>query len=117
ITQPSTLNFLVATNSEIQRKIELFIVAYLKAAIPSKVFVPANGGDDTEDAAALVPPYCAIECLETERLIQDESTCLVRAQAIYVTHIDDTITPQHSADVRAIHDALEQIPRGYNAAQ
>lgn len=34
-----------------------------------------------------------------------------------MTHIDDTKSSTHSAAVRAIHDALSNLPRGWYAPQ
>ncbi len=107
----------MATNSEIKRKVELWLCAKLGQAVPGLTFVPAKGGDDSNDAADLIPPYCFVEAGEMNKVLPGEPTYEGEASVTYVTHIDDTSSTVHSATVRQISDSLAGLDRGFDPAQ
>ncbi len=102
---------------DVKRKTELWLVEALTASIPSILFVPTKGGGTTADAAVIEPPYCAVESIDSEKMVGGENTWLVKVILTYVTHIDDTATPAHVAAVRTIYEVAEHLPRGFKAAQ
>ena len=107
--------------NEIKRKVERYLRGQLRAALPGQKFLTAKGGDDEEDGTpsdvSLSPPYAVIEATDAEKMLADEPTWMVEASVTYVTHIGDESAPAHSANVRAIYDTLEQLPRGFYPEQ
>jgi hypothetical protein len=97
--------------------VELWLCAQLGQAAPGLKFVPAKGGDDYNDAADLVPPYCFVEAGEMNMVLPGEPTYEGEASVTYVTHIDDTSSTAHSVAVRQISDALAGLDRGFDLAQ
>ncbi len=103
--------------NDIKRKIELWLCQELRMALPEQRFFPLKGGDDTNDAAVIEPPYTIVEAREAEKFIQDEPTWTVETALTLVTHIDEVSTPAHSVMVREIYEAVVAIGHGYNPEQ
>lgn len=104
--------------NEIKRKVELWLCGTLAAAVQSVRFFPTHGGSESDDAAEIEPPYCEVAVDGApEKVLAQESTWTVRVALGYLSHIDETDTPAHSATVRAIYEALGTLGRGYQAAQ
>lgn len=108
--------------NEIKRKVERFLRGHLREQVPGLKVLTSKGGDDVEDGTngtdvSTVPPFAVVEATAAERMMPSEPTWMVEATVTYVTHIDDASAPEHSRNVRAICDALEELPRGYYPEQ
>ena len=106
-------------NDEIQRRLELALRDILQAALPGKRFYPAKGDDESDLNADTMPepPFGIIETVECQKMMENESTWLASVAVSWVTHMDDTGSAEHSADVDALHRALESLPRQFVPAR
>ena len=96
-------------SDEIKRKVERWICAEMRAAIPGSRAVPSKGGDGEIDEPE--PPFTFTKVTECNEIAPD--VYQVTAKIARVSHIDETTSAAHSAAVRQFHDALRGLRRGY----
>ncbi|MEA3210981.1 MAG: hypothetical protein QOE70_4038 [Chthoniobacter sp.] len=120
--------------NEIKRKVELWLAAEMREAVPGSRSVASGGGDDISDADEVEPPFTFIKVVECDEIASPEQASGrgVAKPGVYqltvkvcrVSHIDETTTAGHSAAVRLFKDALrgigdrvEALHGGYYEAQ
>ena len=99
-------------SDEIKRKVERWLCAEMRSAIPGSRAVPSKGGDGEADEPE--PPFTFAKVTECNEIAPD--VYQVTAKIARVSHIDETTSAAHSAAVRQFHDALRGLRRGYYAA-
>ena len=107
----------MAINSDIKRRSELFLCSVFALAVPDVKFFPSKGGNDSEDASVIEPPYGVFAAGDAERMLAGEDTWLIPITALYVTHMDDTDVVTHSANFKRIYDSLKSVERGVKPDQ
>ncbi|MGB8167332.1 MAG: hypothetical protein WCF18_07550, partial [Chthoniobacteraceae bacterium] len=96
-------------SDEIKRKVELWLCAEMKHAIPGSRAVPSKGGDACNPADAPEPPFTFVKVTECDEV--DDCVYQVEVKIARVSHIDETTSPQHSAQVAQFHEALRGLLR------
>ncbi|MEA3208366.1 MAG: hypothetical protein QOE70_1423 [Chthoniobacter sp.] len=104
-------------SDEIKRKVELWLCAEMKHAIPGSRAVPSKGGDENTDADGPEPPFTFVKVVECNELTPQGSDVpgvyQITAKVARVSHIDETSAPQHSAQVQQFREALRGLQPGY----
>lgn len=99
-----------AADGEIKRRVELFFLGQLRAALPTRKFYCSKGGNETEADTQIVPPFGVITCRTATQVVTGEGTWQCEVEVSWFTHMDDTPAPEHSAMAREVLDALGTIP-------
>lgn len=100
-------------NDEIKRRIELYVTGLLRGALAGWTIVPNKGGDDTEDAQEVAPPFVLVKVTECEEMLTDPPTHQAEVKVAYFTHMSAATSPEHSAAVGQLQAAVRALPRGY----
>jgi hypothetical protein len=96
-------------SDEIKRKVELWLCAEMKHAIPGSRAVPSKGGDASNPADEPEPPFTFVKVTECDEV--DDCVYQVEVKVARVSHIDETTSPQHSAQVAQFHEVLRGLTR------
>jgi hypothetical protein len=95
-------------SDEIKRKVEKWLCAEMRAAIPGSRAVPSKG--DPEETDAPEPPFTFVKVTECDEIALDVYQVTVKVAR--VSHIDDTTAAAHSAAVRQFRVALRTLIPG-----
>lgn len=93
----------------IKRQVELFLIERMKAALPALVFYPYTGGDATEGATEIYPPFVVVAITRAERTMATEGTWRCEGKVQVITHHAETRPQEQSIMARDVYKALDNI--------
>ena len=93
----------------IQRKLELFLVTKLAAAVSGHSFYPYHGGTAFANMTEIEPPFSVVAVVDAEKTMQQEGTWLCTGTLQILAHAAETNSQAHAALSGQIYGALDEI--------
>jgi hypothetical protein len=91
---------------EIKRATEIVLCEFLKDKLPDLLFFPSKGGSATENTDFPDPPFAAVMCEPSEKMIAYEDTNILHGTVIWVVRWQQENVATHSDNFKRIYDAL-----------